>query len=381
MTSHSCTRNSNPVNIFSEDRMLMKSSKRTVKPMGGEGKRDYSIDLAKAILIFLVVWGHMIQYLHGTDYNFWEDPLFKAIYGFHMPLFAWISGYLMYGSFQRYEVKKLIKRRAEQLITPTIGWAAALTVVDVALNLFTHENSSLSWIVGRLISRLINDLWFLKAMFIACIIVILLEKCFHGFWIAYIICSFLTLLSPKVCNIDLYGFVLPFFLLGFKIGEIAKKWNEKLSKNKRAGVLAVSLIAYIFLLQFFHKDNYIYTTGLGVINSEKGFFSQIMIDIYRVVVALVGCLMVLEGCSLITKCRNFVTTVSSKTMIIYIITTSTYIPQLIGRVGVKIVRWPISAVIMNIIVLIPISIVMICFALMAEIVIKKIKLGKVLLGR
>lgn len=106
-----------------------------------------------------------------------------------------------------------------------------------------------------------------------------------------------------------------------------------------------------------------------------------MIDIYRVVVALVGCLMVLEGCSLITKCRNFVTTVSSKTMIIYIITTSTYIPQLIGRVGVKIVRWPISAVIMNIIVLIPISIVMICFALMAEIVIKKIKLGKVLLGR
>ena len=352
-------------------------------PQTRGGTRDYSIDVAKAVLIFLVVWGHAIQYLHGTEFNFWEDPIFKFIYGFHMPLFALISGYLMCGSFKRYGAGKLIGKRAKQLLLPTVGWAAVLTVLDVVLNVLTHESNSLSWIAGRFISRTVNDLWFLKAMFISCIVVVFIEKCFKGHWAVYVVCSLLTFLLTSLYNFDLYGFVLPFFILGFKVGSVAKEKNEKREKTKKVYIFVVSLIAYIILLQFFHKDNYIYTTGLSVIGTEKGFTVQLGVDLYRWVVALVGCIMVLEGSMLITKKTNWVASISSKTMIIYIVTASifTYVPQLMSRAGIKILLGSIPTVIMDIILLIPISAILILLALLAEKIIEKIKLGKVLLGK
>ena len=361
----------------------LKHMEKINNPLTRGGTREYSIDVAKALLIFLVVWGHAIQYLHGTEFNFWEDPIFKFIYGFHMPLFALISGYLMCGSFKRYGVGKLIERRAKQLLIPTVGWAAVLTVLDVVLNVLTHESNSLPWVAGRFISRTVNDLWFLKAMFIACIVVVFIEKCFKGHWAAYIVCSLLTLLMPSVYNFALYGFVLPFFILGFKAGNVAKEKNEKLEKAKRVYIFVVSLIVYTILLLFFHKDNYIYTTGLCVIGSEKGFAVQLGIDLYRWVAALVGCIMVLEGSMLITKKMNWVASVSSKTMIIYIVTASifTYIPQLISRAGIKVLFGSIPTVIMDIILLIPISAFLILLAMLAEKTIEKIKLGKVLLGK
>ena len=345
--------------------------------------RNYSLDAAKAALIFLVVWGHAIQCFHGTEFNYWEDPFFKFIYGFHMPLFALISGYLMCGSFKRYGAGKLIGKRAKQLLIPTVGWAAVLTILDVILNVLTHESNSLSWIAGRFISRMVNDLWFLKAMFIACLVAIIIERCFKGHWAVYIVCSLLTLLLPSVYNFALYGFVLPFFLLGFKVGETAKRWNENQSRNKRTGVLAACLIVYIIMLLFFHKDNYIYTTGLSITNGEKGFLAQLGIDVYRVIVALVGGLMVLEGSTLLAKQRSMVTTVSSKTMIIYTVTAPifTYILQLMSRTGIQIVLGSIPAVVIDVVILVPISAVLILIALLAEVIIEKIKLGKVLLGK
>ena len=245
-------------------------------PLTRGGGRDYSIDVAKTALIFFVVWGHAIQYLHGTEFNYWEDPVFKFIYGFHMPLFALISGYLMNGSFKRYGAGQLIGKRAKQLLIPSIGWAFLLTILDVILNVLTHESNSISWIVTRFLSRTVSDLWFLKAMFIACVVVVFIEKCCKGNGIIYVICSLLTLLLPSVLHLDLYGFVLPFFMMGFKTLEAIKQWNDTQSKNKRTGIFAISLIIYLVMLLLFHKEKYIYTTGLSIFNSEKGFAGQLV---------------------------------------------------------------------------------------------------------
>lgn len=89
-----------------------------------------------------------------------------------MPLFALISGYLMNGSIKRYGAGKLIGKRAKQLLIPSIGWAFILTILDVILNVLTHESNSISWIATRFLSRTVSDLWFLKAMFIACVVVV-----------------------------------------------------------------------------------------------------------------------------------------------------------------------------------------------------------------
>lgn len=65
-------------------------------------KRDFTLDMAKGILIILVVMGHSIQYSFGSSWlmseRFFDDTVFKAIYSFHMPLFMMISGYLFFNS-------------------------------------------------------------------------------------------------------------------------------------------------------------------------------------------------------------------------------------------------------------------------------------------
>lgn len=73
--------------------------------------------------------------------------------------------------------------------------------------------------------------------------------------------------------------------------------------------------------------------------------------------AIIGCAMMLEGSTLIMKKTKWVENISSKTIIIYIVTASifTYVPQLMSRAGVKVVLGSIPAVLLDIAVLIPVS--------------------------
>ena len=55
--------------------------------------RNLFLDFTKGVLILLVTVGHSIQYIIYNNHGFWGDPLFKAIYIFHMPLFIGLSGF------------------------------------------------------------------------------------------------------------------------------------------------------------------------------------------------------------------------------------------------------------------------------------------------
>lgn len=48
------------------------------------------IDVVKALTIYLVVLGHVIQFWQYKD-SWWNERLFLIIYSFHMPLFMMVS--------------------------------------------------------------------------------------------------------------------------------------------------------------------------------------------------------------------------------------------------------------------------------------------------
>ena len=60
--------------------------------------KNQNIDILKGVAIFLVVFGHCIQYCSQGYFDFFENKVFIFIYTFHMPLFMLISGYLFYNS-------------------------------------------------------------------------------------------------------------------------------------------------------------------------------------------------------------------------------------------------------------------------------------------
>ena len=63
-------------------------------------KRNPFLDFLKGILIVLVTTGHTLQFLVHQGQGFWSDPMLKAIYMFHMPLFMGVSGYVSYRGLQ-----------------------------------------------------------------------------------------------------------------------------------------------------------------------------------------------------------------------------------------------------------------------------------------
>lgn len=85
-------------------------------------KRNEKIDFLKGVAIFLVVYGHIIQYCIKNKGDFFLNLVFKIIYSFHMPLFMIISGYLFYNTLQNNkQIKQLIYKKFKQLIVPAIS--------------------------------------------------------------------------------------------------------------------------------------------------------------------------------------------------------------------------------------------------------------------
>ncbi len=64
--------------------------KQIENQMTGAAERDYRMDNLKCLLIFAVVFGHMLELFMGKNDSF--KVIYLVIYSFHMPLFAFVSG-------------------------------------------------------------------------------------------------------------------------------------------------------------------------------------------------------------------------------------------------------------------------------------------------
>ncbi len=123
-------------------------------------QRDTTLDALKAVSIFLVCWGHCIQYFIRCAYV--ENPLWLFIYSFHMPLFMSLVGYFS-SSLLNYSIKGALIKRFRELIIPAITF----TTIYVTFGIFDVHS------IKSYISRLIYDFWFLKSAFVCSLLFLL----------------------------------------------------------------------------------------------------------------------------------------------------------------------------------------------------------------
>lgn len=119
-------------------------------------QRQFAFDALKLFAIFLVLWGHSIQYYQTTI--FYENPIARVICSFHMPLFMMIAGYFSLSSMQ-IGVVELIKKKGAQLIVPALIWCFLVFGTDY---FYGGEHS-----FGVHIK---DDYWFLKSLFVCYIL-------------------------------------------------------------------------------------------------------------------------------------------------------------------------------------------------------------------
>ena len=209
-------------------------------------KRSLYWDVVKGILIILVIYGHSLQYSCIDVSRLWDNPVFKSIYGMHMPLFMLISGYFFYFTVNRYPAKNIFVKRCRQCIVPIV---TMITLTQVILFDFSLKNLLYS-IVGI-------RYWFLWAVLVLSLFLLTIKKCPPYIGILIGILLYLTSFAIPVFWISKYiWFMLPFFWTGYYFNHF--KVPEKIFADHLFLTTVISGLLYFFLLLFFSDETYIY---------------------------------------------------------------------------------------------------------------------------
>lgn len=136
-------------------------------------KRNRSIDTLKGLLIFTVVLGHVL--LGTLD----DNPVRYLIYSFHMPVFFFVSGYLLnVEKMKQTPIRDILTKYWRRMLKP---WCVAWVVYSLYA---MHGNLSLSSLLHNMYSPYYH-LWFVPSLFLCILIFITIQKKTNDSNIAY----------------------------------------------------------------------------------------------------------------------------------------------------------------------------------------------------
>ncbi|MCA6608876.1 acyltransferase family protein [Bacillus safensis] len=209
--------------------------------------RDSYFDNAKFLLIFLVVFGHLLRsFIHDND---WMLYLYKFIYTFHMPAFILVSGFFAKG----FRKPGFMKKVAVKLIIPYLIFQVIYSVYYYLLQ--DQSMANLNPIDPQW------SLWFLISLFFWNLLLIPFSKLpFH--W-AMIVSLSIALLVGYVDSISdtlslSRTFVfLPMFLAGFYL----KKQHFEFIRTSKGKLAALVVLMAVSLFCYFYEFDYSFLFG------------------------------------------------------------------------------------------------------------------------
>lgn len=249
-------------------------------------KRNLFVDIAKGIAIFLMLWGHCIQYcVAKSEVDFFENVVFKTIYSFHMPLFMLISGYLFFTSFSKRDLKELLIHRTQTLLQPILLCSIFNFFVTEAL---TGIVSGDFYVIldGKWLQNL-SSLWFLWSVLAASLATAIICKKCKNILLQVVLLVVAVIFVAMFPNRDMNIYMYPYFVIGFYFA----KYKDRLPRGVQM-IKYLSLPLFPVLLCFYERKHYIYTTGIFP-NEEYPIREMLIIDCYRWLIGLVGSVFVL----------------------------------------------------------------------------------------
>lgn len=203
-------------------------------------------DVIKAFAIFMVVWGHSIQFLQPNQVRMWDSFAERLIVSVHMPLFMMVSGYFARAIYRK-SVRENVVQKAKQLLLPSVS-----TFFVVGLALMAIRSTPPCEGMLNLLSYSLTSYWFLKALFIyyavGSLTVWLWRK---SPWFAP--CLWLAVLGLFSFDFDFLHCIamLPFFLAGMLLYRY-ETWFWQHSKM----VVVVSMVIYLLFFNLFDIRTY-----------------------------------------------------------------------------------------------------------------------------
>lgn len=289
-------------------------------------ERIISLDVLKCFAIFLVCWAHGIQHLTTADCV--ENPLYRWIYSFHMPLFMMVSGYFsvksMKSSFWPFVGKKL-----KQIALPGFMWPWIYMLIGVA-----------AW--GGSIHLLNKNFteyipfWFLWSLLICNLLAYIGGKFKYG--------RIVTLVISQGIQFANVIYMYPAFVLGQIVAE-----NKDIVKSNLKKILLISALVYFVSLLFWSANDWHLFSQVQERISSDGYVSAGLFyvgkTVYKLLVNLSGALFFF---SLFTMAEpiwkngvvRFLGFIGKYTLIIYILQSFIIEMQLPKYLNLDCLSWP-----------------------------------------
>jgi fucose 4-O-acetylase-like acetyltransferase len=316
------------------------------------------VDYAKGIGILLVVYGHVLIGVYDADIGL-SDNLYKIqhgiIYGFHMPLFFFLSGLFVEKWRQRNFVLAL-KQKTISLLYPYFLWALIQGGIMVVLS--TYTNNKLKWTeLLRLPIDPYAQFWFVYDLFFMFLLYYGLRKIMNT-KLLFLFSLIIFIISPYFENweIDRIGFHFIFFVAGsvlmrFDIQRITNQVNKRI----------VILMILVLVL-----------TNIIYLSFEFSFVGEHM---YNLILAPVGIIFTLVLSVLLSKKRGFYVLkfLGEKSMPIYLV-------HILAASGVRIILLKFFSIDSTTVHLIIGSIMGICAPLVVYVISNKMNVNGLVFG-
>ena len=248
--------------------------------------RDSRLDLAKGILISLVVIGHSFFYGYTQNDIQQDNLIYKVIYSFHMPAFMLLSGYFFYNSNNK-PLTRVLLSKFKQIGVPLIAFSFTMWLLTNIKNIiffketfYVNDFSLISLTDYVLTSKV---MWYLASLLINCILVAILSRIPYGY-IGYIVVMIASLFIPANHSYvhPGYSFMLPYFLAGYYM--MKNKISLFFLVGKQRVILFLIALSFI-CLYFYNRDTYIYGTGMYVLTDNPMY--SMAVNIHRFVTGAV----------------------------------------------------------------------------------------------
>lgn len=204
-------------------------------------ERERWADAVRGFAIYLMVLGHCIQYATPNGYEFKENIAFQMIYGFHMPLFMLVSGYLFWYSLNKYDLMHGVLSKIRGIMLPCAAWGFVTYLCDILV--LGYDDIS---VMGYLEYTAFSN-WFLWAVFYCSLYGFMTKHLFRSHIAGYAAVLIINYLMPVVGNYAGTKRMLPFFVIGIMANQY--RVLDKINKANAAAMLALLGTAYIITVR------------------------------------------------------------------------------------------------------------------------------------
>ncbi|MCG7339349.1 acyltransferase family protein [Staphylococcus sp. ACRSN] len=266
--------------------------------------RDYFFDNARALLIFLVVLGHLLQPYSGE--NRFLSSLYLTIYSFHMPGFLFISGYFAKKAGENRYIEKVSKK----LLIPYFIFFAFFSLYYF----LTGKEDSVSMDPFDPVFAL----WFLLTLFFFHVILVIVRE--YKSYIVLPIAIIVSLFAGYSDDIDTYlsfSRTIMFFPI-FYLGYLFKFEHTKLFRNKKYIPIALLVLIGFFTIYYLHPINSDWLLGDSPYISLEGK-QDLYSPIKRLLLYIVILVSMFSFLILVPKTKRFFTYIGKRTMYIYLL--------------------------------------------------------------